>query len=131
MATELNPSTVRPAIADDPTAPLQSYLLTKHAVAQVLNAVRQFTERRAPWWTDRAQQLMARLGEDHFELVVLGQFKRGKTSLMNALVGQPLRPTGVLPVTSAITSLRFGSRQRAIIHLGDRARQSRKPRDST
>jgi ribosome biogenesis GTPase A len=105
----------------DPVAPLRSYLLTKHAVSEVLNALQEFTERRAPWLTDRAHELMARLGEDQFELVVLGQFKRGKTSLINAIVGHPLLPTGVLPVTSAITSLRFGSRQRAVVHLADRA----------
>ncbi len=43
-----------------------------------------------------------------FYLVFLGQFKRGKTTLLNSLLGQELLPTGVLPVTSIVTIVRYG-----------------------
>lgn len=60
-------------------------------------------------------ELVVKLAEDHFTLAVLGQFKRGKSSLMNAIIGRELLPTGVLPLTSAITTLRYGPEERLII----------------
>ncbi len=64
----------------------------------------------------RARELLARLAADRFQLAVVGQFSRGKTTLMNALLGGPYLPMGALPMTSVITSVRFGSRPRAIVH---------------
>lgn len=44
---------------------------------------------------------------DHFRLAVLGEFKRGKSTLINALVGVPgLMPTKLLPCTSGLTEIR-------------------------
>lgn len=60
-------------------------------------------------------ELVVKLAEDHFTLAVLGQFKRGKSSLMNAIIGRELLPTGVLPLTSVITTLRYGPEERLII----------------
>ena len=58
----------------------------------------------------RAQDLLARLAEDRFQLAVVGRFNGGKSSLMNAVVGQALLPTGIRPLTSVITSVCYGSR---------------------
>jgi len=57
---------------------------------------------------DRVQELKARLVEGRFHLAVLGQFKRGKSTLLNALLGEPLLPTSVVPLTSIPTYLRAG-----------------------
>ena len=45
-----------------------------------------------------------RLAAGRFQLAVLGQFKRGKSTLLNALLGVDALATGVVPVT-AITSI--------------------------
>ena len=45
----------------------------------------------------RIAELQERLAEERFHLAVLGQFKRGKSTLLNALLGEPLLPAGVLP----------------------------------
>ena len=58
----------------------------------------------------RAQELLARLAEDRFQLAVVGRFNGGKSSLMNAVMGQPLLPVGIRPLTSVITSVCYGSR---------------------
>jgi small GTP-binding protein len=60
-------------------------------------------------------RLLARLAEDRFELVVLGQFTRGKSTLINAILGTEILPTGTLPLTSVVTALRHGERPRALI----------------
>jgi len=106
---------------DEPEAPLRAYVQAKQSVAQLLRELQEFAGRSAPWAVERVHDLMVRLGEDRFQLVVVGQFKRGKSSLMNAILGRALLPTGTIPVTSAITSLRYGSPLRAVIRRADQA----------
>ncbi len=53
-------------------------------------------------------QIRGKLAEGRFNLAVLGQFKRGKSSLINALLGAPLLPTAIVPLTSVITVLSHG-----------------------
>ena len=47
-----------------------------------------------------ARELLVRLAEDCFQLAVVGQFSRGKSTLMNAILGRAYLPTGALPMTS-------------------------------
>jgi GTP-binding protein EngB required for normal cell division len=63
--------------------------------------------------------LRQKLLEESFSFVVAGQFKRGKSSLINALLGAPILPTGVVPLTSIVTILRNGSNARVRIHFKD------------
>jgi GTP-binding protein EngB required for normal cell division/BMFP domain-containing protein YqiC len=55
-----------------------------------------------------AAAMAERLREERFNVACVGQFKRGKSTLLNALVGQAVLPTGVPPVTSVPTILRHG-----------------------
>lgn len=54
-------------------------------------------------------RLREKLAAGIFTLVVVGQFKRGKSSLINALLGQSVLPVGVVPLTSIVTVLRYGT----------------------
>lgn len=67
----------------------------------------------------------ARVAEERFNLVVLGEFKRGKSTLINALLGRDLLPTAVVPLTSAVTALRAGERDRLLVYRGDGTEQER------
>lgn len=50
---------------------------------------------------------------DCFRVAVLGEFKRGKSTLINALLELPdLMPADILPCTSALTEIRDGSERR-------------------
>ncbi len=60
-----------------------------------------------------------KLKEEIFNLVVLGQFKRGKSTFINALLGADILPTAVVPLTSAVTILRYGEEKRAVIRFLD------------
>ncbi len=68
----------------------------------------------------------ARLAEARFNLVVLGEFKRGKSTLINSLLGRDVLPTGVVPVTSAVTTLRCGRHERLVVGFVD-GRQEEHP----
>lgn len=96
--------------------PLRDYTLAKQAVATALQAARESSEARGqPELVEKLRELQARLAEDRFNLAVVGQFKRGKSSLMNAVIGRDLLPTGLLPLTSAITTLCYGPQARAAL----------------
>jgi hypothetical protein len=64
-----------------------------------------------------AQVLAERTAAGRFYVACVGQFKRGKSTLLNALVGRPILPVGVVPVTSAVTVLRFGPELRARVRF--------------
>ena len=49
-----------------------------------------------------------KLENNTFNLVAVGQFKRGKTCLINALLGADILPVSVVPLTSIVTILVYG-----------------------
>lgn len=62
-----------------------------------------------------ARELASRVSEGRFYVACIGQFKRGKSALINALIGEALLPVGVTPVTTVPTVVRFGEQRRARI----------------
>jgi len=68
---------------------------------------------------EEARELAARISEGRFYLACIGQFKRGKSTLINALIGAPVLPVGFVPVTAVPTVIRFGERQRARVRARD------------
>jgi len=59
--------------------------------------------------TADARSVAERVSEGRFYVACIGQFKRGKSSILNALVGARVLPTGVVPVTAVPTIVRYGS----------------------
>ena len=62
-----------------------------------------------------ASELAARLAAGRFFVACVGQFKRGKSTVLNALVDAHVLPVGVTPVTSAVTILRYDVERRATV----------------
>jgi GTP-binding protein EngB required for normal cell division len=60
-------------------------------------------------------KLQQKLGKNEVCLAVLGQMKRGKSSLLNALLGSDILPTGVLPLTSVVTEIRYAAAPSACV----------------
>ena len=56
----------------------------------------------------KIDRLIDKLRQNRFNLVVLGAFKRGKSTLINALLGKPVLPTAIVPLTSVVTILSYG-----------------------
>lgn len=69
------------------------------------------------------RDVAARLRANRFHLVVLGQFKRGKTTFLNALLGEKLLPTAVVPLTSIVTLLEYGDKLEITVHFQDGRQQ--------
>ncbi|MGH7439178.1 MAG: dynamin family protein [Polyangiaceae bacterium] len=62
-----------------------------------------------------ARELVRKLEEDRFHLVVVGEFNHGKTTFVNALLGAPALPAGVTPTTAAIHQIRYAERPEAFV----------------
>jgi hypothetical protein len=60
----------------------------------------------------RIEELHGRLNAGRFHLAVQGQFKRGKNTLLNALLGESLLPTSVVPLKAVPTFIRLGDAPR-------------------
>lgn len=45
--------------------------------------------------------------DDHFEVAIVGEFKRGKSTLINALLGQEVLPADVLPATATLNRVTY------------------------
>jgi len=56
------------------------------------------------------------------DVAILGQFKAGKSSFINSLIGKPILPVGVIPVTTVITRLQYGKNEKAIVTQFDGTR---------
>ncbi|WP_353932462.1 dynamin family protein [Okeanomitos corallinicola TIOX110] len=54
-----------------------------------------------------------------FRLLVLGDMKRGKSTFLNALIGENILPSDVNPCTAVLTMLRYGSEKQVTIHFND------------
>lgn len=54
-----------------------------------------------------------------FNLVVLGQFKRGKTTLINSLIGEEILPSSIVPLTSIVTIIKYGEEIGCLVSMKD------------
>jgi len=54
-----------------------------------------------------------------YTVVVLGEFKRGKSTLLNALLGQDVLPVDVTPTTATINVLRYSETPFLTVHRPD------------
>lgn len=53
------------------------------------------------------------------DVAILGQFKAGKSSFINSLIGKSILPVGVIPVTTVITRLQYGEKERVVVRYFD------------
>ncbi len=81
-------------------------------LAQLEGAVRDVTSKSLG-------ETRIKLEEEAFNLVVLGQFKRGKSTFINALLGESILPTAIIPLTSVVTILRYGPKLKVEVEYLD------------
>ncbi|MCC6612033.1 MAG: dynamin family protein [Anaerolineae bacterium] len=56
----------------------------------------------------RLREMAEDLRDQFFLVAIIGEFNSGKSSLINALLGETLLPVGVTPTTEAIEVIRYG-----------------------
>lgn len=66
----------------------------------------------------------SRLETCRLQVAVVGQFKRGKSTLLNAVLGEQVLPTGVVPLTAIPTFLTYETKPTLRVeHVGRQAEQ--------
>lgn len=97
---------------------LKHYEQGKFAIAEIIRSAQAIDTKDASLLTE-SRNLLTRLAEDRFNLMVVGRFSRGKSTLMNAMLGDDYLLTGIVPLTSVITTVRYGSRKQVVLHFTD------------
>jgi GTP-binding protein EngB required for normal cell division len=87
----------------DPESEPSTPALDIRATLVRAGAQRDHTTQRETQVARLLREFAARLEMQRLQVAVVGQFKRGKSSLLNALLGANALPTGVLPLTAAPT----------------------------
>jgi GTP-binding protein EngB required for normal cell division len=112
---EYNSSSI---LQDDGSLPIETSVPIDGA-SRLLRLGRLAQELGAEPVAQEARELAARVSEGRFYVACVGQFKRGKSTLLNALVGHEVVPTGFIPVTAVPTVIRFGNQPHARVRMRD------------
>ena len=63
------------------------------------------------------QQLRNKISSDTFKIMVMGNFKNGKSTFINALLGQEILPAYAVPTTAIINEIKYGEKPKAVLHF--------------
>lgn len=66
--------------------------------------------------TETVQDLQLRLGGARLRVLLVGEAKRGKSTVGNAILRREVLPTGVIPLTAVATTVTLGSPERVEVH---------------
>ena len=97
-----------------------SAVSTASPLAEGLKQSASILEEAGPAFSELLTSLRAlteRLETGRFHLAVLGQFKRGKSTLLNALLGADVLPTAVVPLTAIPTQIRWGEEPGVVVRF--------------
>ena len=103
---------------------LEEFINHKATILDVVSDINSLLPENNAAGNERLFAVREQLISNHFNLVVLGQFKRGKTTLINSLVGNAILPSSVVPLTSIVTILKYGNEVRCTIFMNDGAEQN-------
>ena len=70
------------------------------------------------------EKLITKRADEQFSIVIMGDFKRGKSTLINALLGKNIAPMDVSPETITINKISYSNqpRREAVLKSGKRLR---------
>lgn len=66
-------------------------------------------------WLSELDAQKKKMDED-FMVLIVGTFNAGKSSLINALIGEQLLPTGMLPETGVLSEIHYGEEKRLTLY---------------
>lgn len=76
---------------------------------------------------EELNSLLQDIQNDFYTVVVLGEFKRGKSTFINALLGENLLPADVLPETATINALMYNEQPKLSVVMNDGSEKAGEP----
>lgn len=64
----------------------------------------------------QAAEVLHRIRSETFVVLVAGEFRRGKSTLINALLGEKVLPAFATPTTAVLTEVRWGEEREAVLY---------------
>lgn len=68
---------------------------------------------------DQVKQTLEKVQSQRFRMAVVGEFSQGKSTLLNALLGEEVQPVRAIPCSGSVTVLKHGNRQKVICRYKD------------
>lgn len=104
---------------------LDHYKELRQQLIEKIGAIREISSGRDnKKIADNLGEISEKLIENRFHLVVLGQFKRGKSTFINSIIGEPILPTSVVPLTSIVTMIKYGQQKKIEVIFEEGNRQA-------
>lgn len=63
---------------------------------------------------EETKKISQKLQSQRFRLAVVGEFSQGKSTLLNALLGEEIQPVRAIPCSGTVTVLRYGAQKRVV-----------------
>ncbi|MBD2043122.1 dynamin family protein [Microcoleus sp. FACHB-672] len=73
----------------------------------------------SPNLTEEVTKISRKLQSQRFRVAVVGEFSKGKSTLLNALLGEEIQPVRDIPCSGTVTVLKYGPQQRVICKYKD------------
>lgn len=70
-------------------------------------------------YAQKVRAIADQLVSQTYRVAVVGEFKKGKSSLINALLGSSILPTDILPMTAAVNRVVYGEKERIVVQFKD------------
>ena len=77
-----------------------------------------------------AKRILTRMEDERFRLVVVGEFSRGKSTFVNALLGRKILPASKNPTTAIISKIVYGDTPDYYLHYRERETPERLTEDA-
>lgn len=98
----------------------EQYLEKKTKIVRLLDDASQVVSTLSmDQFQQQLQQLREKVECDIFRVLVLGTFKNGKSTFINALLGEDILPAYAIPCTAVINEVKYAEEKRAIVFFRD------------
>ncbi|WP_094671018.1 dynamin family protein, partial [Hydrocoleum sp. CS-953] len=64
-------------------------------------------------------KILEKIQSQKLRIAVIGEFSQGKSTLLNALLGEEIQPVREIPCSSTVTVLKYGEQKRVVCHYKD------------
>lgn len=88
-----------------------------HCLSNIKSALESYPTQKKT--AQEIENLVTQLSSNKYRVAVIGEFNRGKSSLVNSLLGIEVLPTAILPTTAVINRIVYDADQKIVIHYKD------------
>ncbi len=119
----IDPAEIEREAAESIPSSLDSFADYKKTIHAVSGDLRQLLEIAEEIKMENAgalvKDMIKRVEENSFSIAVVGEFKRGKSTFINALLGKDILPSDILPCSATLNRVTYGVKPNVLIKFKD------------